>query len=362
MKGFSRALSAVALSSVLGASNAFAFPEMVRHGYVNCTSCHVSPNGGGILNGYGRVQAEEVLSTWSKEGQGAFLHGLLPATDPPLSFGGDFRILQLFRASDIEKEGRFIFMQGDLEAAVKAGPVQVVATAGVQDIPGKEFTSRRHYVIYRPNEESHWMLRAGRFLPAFGINLPDHAITTKQGVGLGQGSESYNLEGSWLGEQFDVFATAIFGRPGQDREKGFAVRGAYNLGERAKVGMGYYLGIDSDSTRHLFGPYAIVGFTEKFFLLTEIDLQSFTVGGVASFGPVSYGRLSYEVHKGVHVYLAAEYAKTRATGPESWAWGGGSQWFPWPHIELRAQYDRRQDMTTRFAPSYYFWTQFHYYL
>lgn len=355
---FSGALAA----AVFVSGSAWAFPEMVRHGYVNCTSCHVSPNGGGILNGYGRVQAEEVLSTWSREGEGAFLHGLLPSTDPPLSFGGDFRVLQLFRESAKEKEGRFIFMQGDLEAAVKTGPVQVVATAGVQDIPGKEFTSRRHYVLYRPSEESHWMVRAGRFLPAFGLNLPDHAIATKQGVGLGQGSESYNLEGAWLGEQFDVFATAIFGRPGQDREQGFAVRGAYNIGERAKVGAGYYLGIDSDSTRHLFGPYAIVGFTEKFFLLAEINLQSFTVSGVTSFGTVSYGRLNYEIYRGVHFYLAAEYGKTRSAGPESWAGGGGSQWFPWPHIELRAQYDRRQDMTTGFLPSDYGWLQFHYYL
>ena len=44
------------------ASAAQAFPEMVRYGYVNCTSCHVSLSGGGLLTDYGREIAREKLA------------------------------------------------------------------------------------------------------------------------------------------------------------------------------------------------------------------------------------------------------------------------------------------------------------
>src|SRR5438445_8175262 len=31
-----------------------ALPTMVRLGYVNCAACHIAPQGGGLLNAYGR--------------------------------------------------------------------------------------------------------------------------------------------------------------------------------------------------------------------------------------------------------------------------------------------------------------------
>ena len=34
--------------------SAFALPNMVRLGYTNCVSCHVTPQGGGLLNPYGK--------------------------------------------------------------------------------------------------------------------------------------------------------------------------------------------------------------------------------------------------------------------------------------------------------------------
>ena len=58
-----------------------AFPEMIRLGYVNCTSCHVSPNGGGLLTDYGRSISSEALSTWAKPKEELPGHGFLP--EPP---------------------------------------------------------------------------------------------------------------------------------------------------------------------------------------------------------------------------------------------------------------------------------------
>jgi hypothetical protein len=42
---------------------AFALPTMIRLGYPNCASCHISPQGGGLLNPYGRSidQAQSMI-------------------------------------------------------------------------------------------------------------------------------------------------------------------------------------------------------------------------------------------------------------------------------------------------------------
>jgi len=46
---------------------AHAYPEMARAGYVNCNSCHISVNGGGILNDYGRELSKEELAVWKSK-------------------------------------------------------------------------------------------------------------------------------------------------------------------------------------------------------------------------------------------------------------------------------------------------------
>ena len=81
-----------ALSSV-----ARAFPELIRHGYVNCLTCHVSPSGGGALNDYGRTFSGEGLSTWTSKNEESVLEGLVKRKQIPawLSVGGDVRAGQI---------------------------------------------------------------------------------------------------------------------------------------------------------------------------------------------------------------------------------------------------------------------------
>ncbi|MCB0414307.1 MAG: hypothetical protein KDD50_08245 [Bdellovibrionales bacterium] len=338
--------------SALFSTQANAFPEMVRHGYVNCISCHVSPSGGGVLTPYGKALSNEILSTWSFGGE--------PKYDPNkkirLDVGGELRAVQTYIDNPQVREGRFILMQADVELALNyLKRLYVVSSIGLD---GKEITdnksykgiSRRHYINYRPTEELSF--RAGRFFPAFGINSPNHTLVTRRGLGWDQGEESYNLEGAWLGEKYDVFLTGIFGRPDKtelDKEKGISLSSSYSLFDKYKIGMSYYHGSNDQLSRNLFGLFGILGFTEKFFILSEIDYQSKDnkLTSTKQSGFVGYNRINYEVIQGLHLYLPYQISHLDSDNSQTKAdsYGVGIQFFPIKHAELNLEYLKQRIMS-----------------
>lgn len=320
----------------------FGFPEMVRHGYVNCTTCHVGPNGGGTLTNYGRSLSEEILSTWHKEGEGQFAYGVVK---PPewLLLHGDFRELQFFSDSPQSRDARFIAMQNDLEAAVQVKGFTADATLGYNLQSGTvldHIISRRHYLMYQINDK--YAVRVGRFMRAYGINTPDHDITIKQGLLMDQSMETYNAEVSYIGEKYDAFATAVFGRvdakTGQS-ESGVALRSSLGLSDSYKLGVSYAYGATEKYRRHFFGPYAILGFTPHCYALLEIDLQNMkqASSAVATTGALTYARLAYEFYQGIHVYATHQYQQTKfGDGAGVNTYGGGFLFYPRPHFELQS--------------------------
>ncbi|MCM2277908.1 MAG: hypothetical protein NDJ89_07505 [Oligoflexia bacterium] len=346
--------------SFLAPRGAFAFPELVRHNYANCTACHVSPTGGGVLTAYGRELSNEVLSKWGREGEGRFLWGRVK---PPewLELGGDFRTLNLKQESSTGTRGRTVLMQADLEAAISYKALSLVGTYGIQDqavYPEDRFLSRRHYGVFRFNDEV--SLRAGRFMQAFGINVPDHAIFTRQGLGWDQGSESYNVEVSYLGERYNLYVTGVLSRPDIDsrlREKGGSGSASVFLGNRYKLGASYFYGTSYNANRHVFGPFLVMGFTPRFFLLSELDFQrSFARTAVRpEWGFVNYQRLDYEVTQGLHVFLIQQFSKLNFSrvATQKDAYGAGVQFFPRPHFELLAGWERRR--TVALSQAYFDW-------
>ena len=99
---------------------AFSFPDLIRHGYVNCTACHTSPSGGGLMTDYGRNLSSDLVSTWGNAKEAEFLNGLLPSEKIKDWFliGGNYRGLQYHYENDKTKDGDWYNMQALLEAAV----------------------------------------------------------------------------------------------------------------------------------------------------------------------------------------------------------------------------------------------------
>lgn len=350
----------------------YAFPEMQRHGYINCTTCHVSPNGGGALTEYGRALITEALSTWGneKEAQIAYFVQSKPSW---LDLGGDIRYLYLYRNNPSVREGKWIFMQADLETRVRTGAISVGGTLGLEEIRSdsgaKTYSvhSRQHYLLWQIDEKL--ATRVGRFHTAYGINIPDHFSSIKRGLGFDQNEENYNIELSYIGDSWSHFATLFLGQPErtvQQQESGFSARTTFAPTEKIKVGLSMYKAQNLSERRFLFGPSAVIGFSEYLFLISEFDFQYTTTkaSGERVRGFYSYQKLGYELTKGLILYFAQEnqYANVRSSSSHAYSHSIGAQWFPRPHFEFQLNFGKMK--SSQFERKYtdQGWFLVHFYL
>lgn len=323
-----------------------AFPEMVTHGYVNCTACHVSPTGGSALNSYGRGLSKELLSRWGSDDEEKFLHGKVE-TPEWLITGGDLRVIQTYMNNSEETQREFFLMQSDLVLGARMGDWTGVLTFGAvggpEDVPDHgRFLSRSHYVMNQVTEMTE--VRAGKFLPQYGINDPNHTLFTRGNLGFGEDSESYNLEVAYLGEKFDIFVTGVFGRPDQpdlQREKGAALSASFNFWDRNKVGVSAYRGQNDSNERILAGLWGIFALPSDVFLLSELDSTQVRLTGVdgETRGFVTSQRLGWEATKGLQLYLSGQIAQSDLESDQSRidSFGPGIAFYPRPHFEFRAE-------------------------
>jgi hypothetical protein len=363
---------ALVLSCTLFSQLAFCFPEMVRHGYVNCITCHVSPTGGGTLTLYGRELSREVLSTFGTEKESKALFGTVEFPSWIL-MGGDVRYLQFYQNTATIRQAGFIPMQIDAEAAVSYNQITVDATVGPQESPQTQpdkgtFFSRRHFVNYKATEQI--SVRGGKFFPAFGINLPDHIPVTKRGLGWDENGETYNLELAYLGDQINIYGTGIFGRPDAvilNRETGGSLTLGTSFLDKYKAGVSYFHGTNNVATRDVAGPWGILGLSPHCFILSEFDFQHYFPQAPSSsvqWGLADYQKFDYEFIQGVHAFITQEYSQLDFQNALSITriYGAGLQFFPRPHFEFQAVWEKQQMIAMSSDYNDFAWLLFHFYL
>lgn len=289
------------------------------------------------------------MSSWGGEKEAGVLHGAVTLPEA-FNVGGDVRWIQTYVDNPFIRSFRSVLMQADLEVGVTVKGVTVVATGGYQEPPPNSrfadgLISRRHYVLVPIGDN--WTVRAGRFNTAYGIRLADHAVEVKRGLGWDYGTENYNIEVGWLSDPWEIFATGVLGRfdkPSLDREKGAALRIARNIGETTKVGVSYLFGSRDQSNRHLAGAFLMWGLTHRLSVLMEGDFQRLQpVAGGDYWSLVGFTRVGYELTKGFHAFATQElFQPIGVTMPGRQAYGLGVQWFPRPHFEITAQFQKRK--------------------
>jgi hypothetical protein len=117
----------------------YAFPEMIRHGYAHCATCHFNPAGGSTLTPYGRSLSNEVLSRWSYKGEERLFHAALSQNssqwiqgekESGLILGGDMRYVQVHQENASIRRRKAFLMQADLEVGAKWKDLLIIGTWG----------------------------------------------------------------------------------------------------------------------------------------------------------------------------------------------------------------------------------------
>lgn len=241
--------AAVAVLGALGGV-AHAYPQYQLSKEQTCGSCHIAPVGGGLLNDYGELTAEEE-SQWG--GNPAFLHGALELPDW-LDVGGDLR----FAGGGHTRGGGFggaaFPMQAELYVNAGHGAFSATAIAGItlEDETPKPW-SREHYLMWKQGDGDGAYVRAGRFMPVAGLRYPEHVFVTRRYGGTPLFGEVYGVNAGWLTPGLEAHLTAFVHDPlldGIERGDGAALYVEKRFGNKAIGLVDRYTTSDVDTKLH----------------------------------------------------------------------------------------------------------------
>ncbi len=337
----------ILLSLFFSGNYALGFPDNIRHGYTNCTTCHVSPSGGGLLSAYGRSLSRELMSTWGAKDEEHLLHGLGKMSEESMEkyfFGGDIRYLSLSETKGKERENEGFLMQAQARVGVAFEKLKFIFNIGKIANPREsakiEPVSTEYYLLWSPKEEIY--LRAGRFEPIYGIKMPDHDLWIKKEIGFVPWQERDSLEFIYEGEsQFASFSgfQSTSATPTPDQQTGYVGTFSHVIGEKSRLG---FSGMNSEGqglrlrTTSLFG---IATLSEKAYLLSEVTRISTATAN----SDLGFVRLGYEIFKGFTPFLQVQSKSIKTPTPSNQTKTGfGVIWLPRPHIELMGQYEHKK--------------------
>lgn len=201
----------LALVAVAGtAATAHAYPQYQLSKEQSCSACHVTPTGGGLLNDYGELVAEEESQFG---GNPAFLHGAVELPEW-LNVGGDIRLAGGAHDNGKGIAGAVIPMQTELYLHAERGAIGVYAIGGLTP---KENSiapfSREHFILWKQGEGEGLYARAGRFMPVMGLRLAEHPYYVRRFGGTPLHSEVYGANVGWLSPELEAHLTAFIADP-----------------------------------------------------------------------------------------------------------------------------------------------------
>jgi len=326
-------------------STAWAEPRFLAKQYSRCTACHYSPTGGGLLTPYGRLLSHRELSTTGgstetappsgaeddPRGEQAFLYGAFGGALGPVHLGLEVRPSYLHVGFPGGHQEMGLLMNLDLVGAVQKNgwtaygsigrepPNSAVRNGRTQ--PDAAFISYEHWISYQT--DGGFRIRAGRFLPAYGVRFADHTTYTRNYLDLDRNDQVYGVE---LSDTIGASLVQVMVSPGKaeailhDRNhRGFSAAGRwqFDLTPRAAiVGSALYRdSTDADPRSGAAG--GAVGFapSSRVTIWTEVDadLQTKPAGGLSW---LVVNETSVEVYRGIWLKFSPQL-RTAGEAPVS---------------------------------------------
>jgi hypothetical protein len=334
--------AAVAILMLAAASPAAAYPNMIRLGYPTCASCHVSPQGGGVLTRYGKgidlaqtMRAEEPYGAEATENAGwSFLYDNRstmsidrdPKSETEYGFGSSFRM-----AVGHEKH-----------KVVYAFAVRSPTLARTRRMGAASMGMSRLYYTYQPREGL--ALVVGRDDLPTGLGSSGMTSYARRVNNPSVSSAPTQVKLFWWNKQWQI-ATYGYGPDGLETQPQFESRGAgavvgYNVWkDRAVVGLTGRVSKADAFDRNNAGMFVRLGLTENFGVLAEHDVTSRTVNTGRQFTHLAgHVEVFYVPVNWLHTALAVQHLNTT---------GGASTYRLTPSVELRLTGNVRLDFSMR---------------
>jgi hypothetical protein len=286
-RGCATVVVGAALMILVGAP-ASALPTMIRLGYTNCASCHISPQGGGPLNSYGRG-IDAAQSLWGGDYQPSEEKRLFQDVRLVLQEQGTWA-----PGAAVDNFFRPRLMYRNATALSKAFRISATITAETTDAPRPALSYdpaarsssafvNTALVHYRPRETLEFA--AGRDQLPSGINVPDLVPYIKSRNRLGYYDAPTQLKMFWGGKRYHI-TPFVYG-PGGNEPEGERESGAGSLAEfdvlgnqRTIAGVTFQRGTAQNGDRRLVGAYTRLGFG-AWGILAEHDVTDRTRTGLA---------------------------------------------------------------------------------
>jgi hypothetical protein len=350
-------MKAIWVFSVLNiAMKVWGFPDTLRHGYVNCTTCHVSYSGGGLLNSYGRSLSNELMSTWSANGEEGILHGLVEIPDSILEklfVGGDARYLSLKTQNNSEG----FLMQSQIRLGLALKDIKFISAFGKIENPRESnqvrWVGTEYFILWSAKEDV--FFRAGRFEPVYGLRLPDHNLWIRSDLGFSPRTERDSLEFSFDGESLSATLGAFQAtstNPQASQMTGYIFSFSQTFWNSIRFGASTMNAEGQGSRHRSFGLVGNLAWSSHFYTLLE-GSRIWTSGNEKT---VAFTRTGYEVKKGFTPFFQLQSKDEPARNYQAKS-GLGFIWLPRPHFEIMAILEKNSSENSE-ATS----VLFHYYL
>ncbi len=341
-----------------------AFPEMIRHHYVQCAACHVAASGGGLLTAYGRSISSELLSTWGSETESRAFYSIAhEKIDEWLNVGGDIRSVQIHKENENSVSGRPIWMEANIKAALKISTMTLVTSLGQVEQSNQSWKSEINSFYIQLQLTDELSFRIGQFAPVYGLQIPQHNFLIKQNIGLSPSQMRDTVDVQWHDENYDVvlsFSKSHTSSRSPHVETAQSGQVQKTFFDSHKLGLNFWSGDSAQNRKLLLGFHGILGWAESFYTILEYDhLWTKDNNDIESKSQFQLLKNAYEFFKGMHIQIVQEWGTSLTS--DQFNLGFGFIWYPRPHFEIETLISRKESYTQTNSSEIYGYLMTHFY-